>query len=73
MRHDSSLACIVGTIYVHIDAIFPFYGHIPFFSFFFNTHLYCLVGCLSMVAWTHAVLGVLYGCVLYFGVCTCSV
>ena len=32
------------------------------FSF---TQLYCLVGCLSMIVWTHAVLGVFYACVLY--------
>ena len=25
-----------------------------------------------MVVWTHAVLGVLYACVLYFCICTCS-
>ena len=31
----------------------------------FLTHLYCLVGCLSMIVWTHAVLGVLCACVLY--------
>ena len=34
--------------------------------FFFLVHHYCLVGCLSMIVWTHAVLGVLYACVLYF-------
>ena len=38
----------------------------------FFPHLYYLVGCLSMIVWTHAVLGVLYACVLYFSVCTCS-
>ena len=26
-----------------------------------------------MIVWTHAVLGVLYACVLYFCICTCSV
>ena len=36
---------------------------------FFSTHLYCLVGCLSMIVWTHAVL---YACTLYFCICTCS-
>ena len=25
-----------------------------------------------MIVWTHAVLGVLYACVLYFCICTCS-
>ena len=35
-------------------------------SFVFLTHLYCLVGYLSMIVWIHAVLGVLYVCVLYF-------
>ena len=39
---------------------------------FFFTHLYCLVGCLSMIVWTHAVLSVLYAFVLYFCICTCS-
>ena len=39
---------------------------------FFYTHLYCLVRCLSVVVWTHAVLGVLYTCVLYFCICTYS-
>ena len=43
-----------------------------FFLVFFNTHLYCSVGCLSMIVWTHAVLGVLYACVLHFSICTCS-
>ena len=36
-----------------------------FFFLFFNTHLYCLVGCLSMIVWTHAVLGVSYACVVH--------
>ena len=44
-----------------------------FLFFFFFTHLYCLVGCLSMIVWTYAVLGVLYACVLHFCICTCSV
>ena len=39
---------------------------------FFNTHLYCLVGSLSMTVWTRAELGVLYACVLYFCICACS-
>ena len=36
--------------------------------FFLN----CLVGCLSLIVWTPAVLGVLYVCVLYCCICTCS-
>ena len=35
-------------------------------GFFLNTYLYCLTGCLSIIVWTHVVLGVLYACVLYF-------
>ena len=52
------------------------YLHLGVHSFFFfnlYTHFYCLVGCLSMIVWTHAVLSILYACVLYFCVCTCSV
>ena len=69
MRHNSSLVCMVGITWVYIDTISPFYGYI----LFLYTHLYCLVGCLSMIVWTHAVLGVLYACVLYFCICSCSV
>ena len=48
-----------------------FYGYADFFfSFLFLTNLYCLVGCLRIIAWTHAVLGVLYACVLYFCIYT---
>ena len=47
-----------------IDTVFGFYGY-----FFFNN---CSVGCLSMIVWTPAVLGVLYACVLYVCICTCS-
>ena len=57
---------MVGITYVHIDTIFAFYVYI------FFKHLYCLVGCLSMIVWTHAVLGVFYVCVLYFCICICS-
>ena len=32
----------------------------------------CLVGCFSMIIWTPTVLSVLYACVLYFCICTCS-
>ena len=53
--------------YVCITTVFGF------MDTFFFIRLYCLVGCLSMIVWTHAVLGVLYTCVLYFCICTCSV
>ena len=38
-----------------------------FFFFFFYPSLL-----LSMIVWTYTVLGVLYACVLYFCICTCS-
>ena len=66
MRHKSSLGCVAGITYVHTDTIFTFYCF--FFFFFltsFNIHLYCLVGCLSMIVWTYAVLGVLYACFVF--------
>ena len=66
--HSSSLDCMVVITVVYIVAVFGFYGY----NHFFNTHLYCLVGCLSMIVRTHAVSGVLYACVLYFCICTCS-
>ena len=40
-----------------------------FMGFFF---FHCLIGCLSMIVRTPAVLSVLYACVLYFCICTCS-
>ena len=40
--------------------------------FFVLFLLNCLVGCFSMIVWTPAVLSVLYACVLYFCICTCS-
>ena len=46
---------MVGVIYVYVDTLFGFMG-----SFF-----HCLVGRLSMIVWTPAVLSVLYACVLY--------
>ena len=46
---------------MYIDVIFAFYGYV---DFFLSTHLYGLVGCLSMIVWTHAVLSVSYACVL---------
>ena len=39
---------------------------------FFNTNLFCLVEWLSIIIWTHAVLGILYACALNFCICTCS-
>ena len=27
--------------------------------------LYCLAGCLSTIVWTHAILGVLYACLIF--------
>ena len=54
---------------MYVDTIFAFYVYI---LFFFDTHLYCLVGCLSMTVWKHAVLAVLYAYVLYFCICTSS-
>ena len=67
MRHNSSLVCMVGDTTVYIDTIFDFYGYILFYA------LLCyLAGCLSVIVWTHAVLGVLYACVLYFCICICS-
>ena len=60
--------CMVGVIYVYIDTVFGFCGFFGgwggggggLFGFFFN----CLVGCLSIIVWTLAVLSVLYACVL---------
>ena len=39
-----------------------------FVLFFFN----CLVGCLSTIVWTPAVLSVFYACVLHLCFCLCS-
>ena len=47
-RHNSSLVALIGMVrntYVYIDTVFGFHGY--FFFFFYNTHLYCLVGCLN--------------------------
>ena len=57
MRHNSSLVCMVGITYVYLDIVLGFHDY--FFLLFLSTHLYCLIGCLSMIVWTHAVLGVL--------------
>ena len=56
IRHNSQLVCMVGIAYVYIDAIFAFNGYVDFFLLML---LYCLVGCLSVIVWTHAVLGCL--------------
>ena len=32
----------------------------------------CLVGCFSIITWSPTVLSVLYACVSYFCICTCS-
>ena len=48
-------------------------GYLGFYEYFFFFFFYCLVGCLSMIVWTPAVLSVLFACVLYFCICTCSV
>ena len=53
---------MVGVIFVYVDTVFGFYGY----SFL------RLVRCFSMIIWTPAVMSVLYACVLYFGICTCS-
>ena len=39
---------MVGITYVYIEAVIEFYGYL------FSTHLYCLVGCLSMIVWMFA-------------------
>ena len=53
---------MVGVIFVHVDTVYGFYGY----SFL------CLVACFSMIIWTSTVLSVLYACVLYLCICTCS-
>ena len=50
LSHKSSLVCMVEITYVY--TVFGFYG--VHFNKNFNAHLYCLVGCLSMIVWTHA-------------------
>ena len=57
---------MLGITYVQLDMIIALYGYILFLFFFFFTHLYCFVRCLSMIVWTHAVLGVLYACICIF-------
>ena len=53
---------MVGVIFVYVDMVYGFYGY----SFFY------IIGCFSMIIWTPTVLSVLYACVLYFCICTCS-
>ena len=45
---------------------------ILYLGFMGNSFFHCLVGCFSMIAWTPAVLSVLYEYVLYFHICTSS-
>ena len=45
---------MVGIIHVYADMVSEFYGYLFSFFFFLN----CLVGCLSMIVWTPAVLGI---------------
>ena len=46
---------------MYTDTVFAFYGYVDFL-----TNFYCLVGFLSMIVWTHAVLGVLHACGFFF-------
>ena len=61
--HNWSLVCMVGITYAYIDTIFVLWVH------FLKTHLYCLIGCLSMIVSAHTVLGFFYACVC---ICICS-
>ena len=54
---------MVGIIYVYVDTVFGFYGY--FFFFFCCFFLHCFVGCLSIIVWTPAVLGVLNACFVF--------
>ena len=49
-------------IFLYVDTVFGF----DEYSFL------CLVGCFSMTILTPLALSVLYACVLYFCICTCS-
>ena len=53
---------MVGVIFVYVDTVYGFYGY----SFL------CLVGCFNMITWTPTFLSVLYACVSYFCIYTCS-
>ena len=50
----------------------PWYSFLVLWGFFVCLFFNCLVGCFSMIVWTPAVLSVLYACVLYFCIYTCS-
>ena len=63
-RYNSSLVCMFWD-YLCVS----WYDICVLWNIFFYTHLYCLVGCLSMIVKTHTVLDVLYACVLYFCIC----
>ena len=52
----------LGLFFVYVDTVYRFYGY----------SVLCLVGCFSMITWTPTVLSVLYACVSYFCICTCS-
>ena len=67
-----TLVCMAGITCVYIETIFAFCGCTWILKHFSYSHPYCLVGCLTMIDWTRAVLGVLYACVLYFCICTSS-
>ena len=45
----SSLVCMVGVIFVHVDTVYWFYGY----SFL------CLTGCFGKIIWTPTVLSVI--------------
>ena len=61
---------MVGITYVYIDMDLGFMG--PFFFFFCYTHLYCFVGCWSVIG-DQLFWGVFCACVVCFCICTCSV
>ena len=62
---------MVGVIFVYVDTVCWFYGYSFIFFIYFFFFL-GLIGCFSMIIWTPIVLSVLYACVLYFCICTCS-
>ena len=57
---------------MYVDVIFALYGYILFFFFFFFLYPSLLRSSMFEHDWTNAVLGVLYACVLYFCISTCS-
>ena len=56
-------------IHLHVMGTCTFFSSS---SSFLIPIFYRLVGCLSRIVWTPAVLGVSHACVLYFCMCTCS-